>query len=82
MSCSRAVSYTHLDVDKRQSLAASTSATLVTVPAPISILLPISSRDTDEDVIRRTVELDMVSLPGAYTATEAKTVSYTHLPVR
>ena len=39
----------------------------------------IVSPDTDEDVIRRTVELDMVSLPGAYTATEAKTVSYTHL---
>ena len=32
----------------------------------------IVSPDTDEDVIRRTVELDMVSLPGAYTATEAK----------
>lgn len=32
----------------------------------------IVSPDTDEDVIRRTVELGMVSLPGAYTATEAK----------
>lgn len=32
----------------------------------------IVSPDTDEDVIRRTVQLGMVSLPGAYTATEAK----------
>ena len=32
----------------------------------------IVSPDTDEAVIKRTVELDMVSLPGAYTATEAK----------
>lgn len=32
----------------------------------------IVSPDTDEEVIRRTVALGMVSLPGAYTATEAK----------
>lgn len=32
----------------------------------------IVSPDTDEAVIRRTRELDMVSLPGAYTASEAK----------
>ena len=32
----------------------------------------IVSPDTDEDVIRRTVELGMVSLPGSYTASEAK----------
>ncbi|MBR5586798.1 MAG: bifunctional 4-hydroxy-2-oxoglutarate aldolase/2-dehydro-3-deoxy-phosphogluconate aldolase [Clostridia bacterium] len=32
----------------------------------------IVSPDTDEDVIKRTVELGMVSLPGAYTASEAK----------
>lgn len=31
----------------------------------------IVSPDTNEDVIRRTVELDMVSLPGAFSATEA-----------
>ena len=32
----------------------------------------IVSPDTDEAVIKRTVELGMVSLPGAYTATECK----------
>ena len=32
----------------------------------------IVSPDTDEAVIKRTVELGMVSLPGAYTASEAK----------
>ena len=32
----------------------------------------IVSPDTDVDVIKRTVELGMVSLPGAYTASEAK----------
>ena len=32
----------------------------------------IISPDMDEDVIRRTRELGLVSLPGAYTATEAK----------
>lgn len=32
----------------------------------------IISPDTDVDVIRRTKELGLVSLPGAYTATEAK----------
>ncbi|MBE6689510.1 MAG: bifunctional 4-hydroxy-2-oxoglutarate aldolase/2-dehydro-3-deoxy-phosphogluconate aldolase [Ruminococcaceae bacterium] len=32
----------------------------------------IVSPDTDEEVIKRTIELDMVSLPGAYTATECK----------
>ncbi|MBQ9734949.1 MAG: bifunctional 4-hydroxy-2-oxoglutarate aldolase/2-dehydro-3-deoxy-phosphogluconate aldolase [Clostridia bacterium] len=32
----------------------------------------IVSPDTDEKVIKRTVELDMASCPGAYTATEAK----------
>lgn len=32
----------------------------------------IVSPDTDEKVIKRTVELGMVSLPGAYTASEAK----------
>lgn len=32
----------------------------------------IVSPDTDVTVIRRTIELDMVSLPGAYTASEAK----------
>ena len=32
----------------------------------------IISPDTDCDVIRRTLELGLVSLPGAYTATEAK----------
>lgn len=32
----------------------------------------IVSPDTDEDVIKLTVELGMVSLPGAFTASEAK----------
>lgn len=32
----------------------------------------IISPDMDEDVIRRTRELGLVSMPGAYTATEAK----------
>ena len=32
----------------------------------------IVSPDTDEEVIKRTVELDMVSIPGAYTPSEAK----------
>lgn len=32
----------------------------------------IISPDTDPDVIRRTKELGLVSIPGAYTATEAK----------
>lgn len=32
----------------------------------------IISPDTDEAVIRKTVELGLVSLPGAFTATEAK----------
>ena len=32
----------------------------------------IVSPDTDEEIIRETVKLDMVSMPGAYTATEAK----------
>ena len=32
----------------------------------------IVSPDTDEEIIRETVTLDMVSLPGAYTPTEAK----------
>lgn len=32
----------------------------------------IISPDTDEAVIRRTIELGLVSLPGAYTASEAK----------
>lgn len=32
----------------------------------------IVSPDTDEDVIKLTVELGMASLPGAYTASEAK----------
>lgn len=32
----------------------------------------IISPDTDEKVIKRTVELGMVSLPGAYTASEVK----------
>lgn len=33
----------------------------------------IISPDTDTDVIRRTRQLGLVSIPGAYTATEAKT---------
>lgn len=32
----------------------------------------IVSPDSDEEVIKKTVELDMVSLPGAYTASEVK----------
>ena len=32
----------------------------------------IVSPDTDEEVIKRTVALGMVSLPGAYTASESK----------
>lgn len=32
----------------------------------------IVSPDTDEEIIKETVKLEMVSLPGAYTATEAK----------
>lgn len=33
----------------------------------------VVSPDVDVDVIKRTISLDMVSLPGAYTASEAKT---------
>ncbi len=32
----------------------------------------IISPDTDENIIRKTVEMGMVSIPGAYTATEVK----------
>lgn len=32
----------------------------------------IISPDTDEDIIKKTVEMGLVSIPGAYTATEAK----------
>ena len=32
----------------------------------------IISPDTDEDIIKKTVEMGLVSIPGAYTATEVK----------
>lgn len=48
-----------------------TSVELVEMAAEAGALYIISP-DTDEAVIRRTRELGLVSLPGAYTATEAK----------
>ena len=49
----------------------------VTTPALVDMAAEagaayIISPDTDEEVIRRTRELGLVSLPGAYTPTEAK----------
>ena len=48
-----------------------TSVELVELAAQAGALYMISP-DTDEAVIRRTRELGLVSIPGAYTATEAK----------
>lgn len=48
-----------------------TSVELVEMAAEAGALYMISP-DTDEAVIRRTRELGLVSIPGAYTATEAK----------
>lgn len=48
-----------------------TSVELVEMAAQAGALYMISP-DTDEAVIRRTRELGLVSIPGAYTATEAK----------
>ena len=48
-----------------------TSPALVEMAAEAGALYIISP-DTDVDVIRRTKELGLVSLPGAYTASEAK----------
>ena len=48
-----------------------TTPELVEMSAEAGALFIISP-DTDADVIRRTRELGLVSLPGAYTATEAK----------
>ena len=48
-----------------------TSVELVEMAAEAGALYMISP-DMDEDVIRRTRELGLVSIPGAYTATEAK----------
>ena len=48
-----------------------TSVELVDMAAQAGALYIISP-DMDEDVIRRTRELGLVSMPGAYTATEAK----------
>ena len=49
-----------------------TSAELVNMAAEAGALYIISP-DTDVEVIRRTKELGLVSMPGAYTPTEAKT---------
>ena len=49
-----------------------TSAALVDMAAEAGALYIISP-DTDLEVIRRTRELGLVSMPGAYTPTEAKT---------
>lgn len=49
-----------------------TSAALVDMAAEAGALYIISP-DTDVEVIRRTRELGLVSMPGAYTPTEAKT---------
>lgn len=48
-----------------------TSVELVELAAQAGALYMISP-DTDEAVIRRTREMGLVSIPGAYTATEAK----------
>lgn len=48
-----------------------TSVELVDMAAEAGALYMISP-DMDEDVIRHTRELGLVSMPGAYTATEAK----------
>ena len=48
-----------------------TSVDLVELAASAGAAYIIST-DTDPEVIRRTKELGLVSLPGAYTATEAK----------
>lgn len=48
-----------------------TSVELVDMAAQAGALYIISP-DMDEDVIKRTRELGLVSMPGAYTATEAK----------
>ena len=48
-----------------------TSVELVELAAEAGALYMISP-DMDESVIRRTRELGLVSIPGAYTATEAK----------
>lgn len=48
-----------------------TSVELVELAAQAGVLFMISP-DTDGNVIRRTRELGLVSIPGAYTATEAK----------
>ena len=48
-----------------------TSVELVELAAQAGAVYMISP-DTDEAVIRRTRELGLVSIPGAYTATEAK----------
>ena len=49
-----------------------TNAALVDMAAEAGALYIISP-DTDVEVIRRTRELGLVSMPGAYTPTEAKT---------
>ena len=49
-----------------------TSTALVDLAAEAGALYIISP-DTDVEVIRRTRELGLVSMPGAYTPTEAKT---------
>ena len=48
-----------------------TSVELVDMAAEAGALYMISP-DMDEEVIKRTRELGLVSMPGAYTATEAK----------